>query len=444
MIIQECTAANLGNSGMKSGYNVDSRGRSWGGCTEGSGLLEEGESIGAGNGSEAIYSLRKRGHSFELKEDANHRRNPKRPRWYNQTYVMFLALRLAEGPLPRAVLIPRALELSKILTRELGLPRLFGGKTPKNTASGLLTENRDKMFLSFIDEKTKKMYFTPSFDPGNFEQTLSRYNTWMSELAENVWPVQFGNVRQPSLEKAGVSDIPDTNKVVEAESGGAEETNKGGEETATEKEADNIFIPKTVEDIFEIKPSTIPNAGRGLFAKIYIPPRIILGYYFGVPYPEDEFDYLKGNCRHANEFAHKYRLTVLDATDENGMPFYNHPRIFCPFHFINESIGRQNLAFLEGLDVNQIFCVSTKPIYPGEETFVSYGPDVERSWLDENQANSDSSDPGKNASTETQSPPKSLYQYMLSLRGDVMFNNAKNLQTANGDLSSSQSAVSDE
>lgn len=427
MVAGDCTDEGLRNIGMKGGYLVDSRGRSWGGDMEEQNTLEEDGSTSTRSRSEAGYSLRRKRYGMESKEKGSPKPLPKRPRWYNQTYVMFLTLRLENKPLPRAVLIPRSLELSEILSKRLGLPRLFGGKTPKNTASGLLTENRDKMFISFTDEKTKKIYFAPSFEPGNFEQALSRYNTWMSELIENVWPIQFGNVRQK------VAKQPD-------EDAGDEKLHPAGEGENNDGDG-NVFIPKSVEDIFEVKASTIQNAGRGLFSKIYIPPRVILGYYFGVPYPEDEFDYVKGNRGHSGEFAHKYRLTILDATDENGLPFYNHPRVFCPFHFINESVGRQNLAFIEGLDVNQIFCMSIKPIYPGEETFVSYGPDVERPWLNADRKG-DESTPSGNSPSTSQTPPKPLYDYTLSLYESEGLGDARKRRKNNATLSPSTSTSS--
>ncbi|CAG8634181.1 58_t:CDS:2, partial [Gigaspora rosea] len=49
-------------------------------------------------------------------------------------------------------------------------------------------------------------------------------------------------------------------------------------------------VPKSHNDVVEIRLSTIPNAGNGLFAKCNLPMATLLGFYFGVPTMEDEFD----------------------------------------------------------------------------------------------------------------------------------------------------------
>ena len=79
---------------------------------------------------------------------------------------------------------------------------------------------------------------------------------------------------------------------------------------------------------------------------------------------------------------HKYRKTVLDATDEQGQPFLNHPDITCPFHFMNEDFHKANVQFVEGYSVNQVLCMTFKSVKKGSELFVYYGKDVNRShWL---------------------------------------------------------------
>lgn len=57
-------------------------------------------------------------------------RKPKveRPRWWIQSFLLFLALRQADRPLSRRVLLPRALELDRKIAKQRGLPLLFGGK----------------------------------------------------------------------------------------------------------------------------------------------------------------------------------------------------------------------------------------------------------------------------------------------------------------------------
>ena len=94
---------------------------------------------------------------------------------------------------------------------------------------------------------------------------------------------------------------------------------------------------------------------------------------------EDDFDSLKAHVGKASQYCHRYRNMILDATDDQGMPFINHPKILCPFHFMNEDLDRANVAFVEGYVVNQVLCMATKHIKKGQELFVSYGTDVDRS-----------------------------------------------------------------
>ena len=58
-----------------------------------------------------------------------------RPRWFNQSFLVFMALRQAGTPLPRGELIRRALELDKKIGLERGLPPCFTGKVRMPDAS---------------------------------------------------------------------------------------------------------------------------------------------------------------------------------------------------------------------------------------------------------------------------------------------------------------------
>lgn len=99
---------------------------------------------------------------------------------------------------------------------------------------------------------------------------------------------------------------------------------------------------------------------------------------------EDEFDSLKLNVGVASRYAHHYRRTILDATDDSGYPYSDTPShgVWCPFHYINENTDPKNanLLFLEGVEVNQVLCVIIKDVQAGEEIFVNYGKEVERDW----------------------------------------------------------------
>jgi hypothetical protein len=146
--------------------------------------------------------------------------------------------------------------------------------------------------------------------------------------------------------------------------------------------------PKSLDDIVFVAPSTIPNAGRGLFAARALPSWTPIGFYFGVPMNEDEFDALKDGVGLASHYSIMYRRTVLDATDEDGQPWTDpnalaNGGMYCPFHFMNEDVTRGNVAFIEGSDVNQVICMTTQPVRKGEELFAYYGNEVDRHWTNE-------------------------------------------------------------
>jgi hypothetical protein len=173
---------------------------------------------------------------------------------------------------------------------------------------------------------------------------------------------------------------------------------KGGQPHSAEGDQ-SPDIPKSVDEVVEVRESSIPNAGRGVFAKRRIPKHTIIGFYFGVPLTEDEFDCVKEKIGQASQYAVRvhgkrvqplakltcldmlsqirYRFTVLDATDENGVPF---SETICPFQYINEDNSRVNAAFKEGVQVNQVYVEAVQDIEEGEELFVSYGSEIDR-WV---------------------------------------------------------------
>ncbi|KAJ2164220.1 hypothetical protein GGH15_004043 [Coemansia sp. RSA 562] len=385
-----------------------------------------------------------------------------RPRWYNQMYVMFLALRQSPNHTSsRSNLVREAVALDSRISQDRGLPRAFTGKTPMNSASALLTNNGDRCFVQFRPEGARCFHFRLAFKPGDFASALKAYEEWIRVLVDVDWPVCFGpepsgpepNAPEPNgLEKNGLepnaseTNAPEPNglgneMVVTSDMAGLqpravrEVSNLGtvpdvhldAEETpipdavvsesvpslpesvtpllselalaqntadasiqSAETPLPNADIPKSWHDVVEVRESTIPNAGNGLFAKRDLPAGIPLGFYFGVPMTEDEFDSLKESVGLASHYSIMYRKTVLDATDDAGMP-YTDPDgpLYCPFHFMNEarvdnagSAARFNITFLEGVKVNQIICLTARAIEKGEELFVSYGDEVDRSHWD--------------------------------------------------------------
>ncbi|KAJ2453142.1 hypothetical protein GGF42_003875 [Coemansia sp. RSA 2424] len=390
-----------------------------------------------------------------------------RPRWYNQMYVMFLALRQSPGyTSSRSELVRSAVELDRRISEERGLPRAFTGKTPMNSASALLTNNCDRHFIQFRPSGARCYHFKLAYDPGDFESATRAYNEWLEVLVTKDWPLCFGPDPEPLPLAEPLVQPPTTTTDIIAEGsrpadalvsltsdptlGGAapvdeqqqqtssvpelerqpqpanDEATKEALEAATDPTADNVpppvtnKIPTCWRDIVEVKPSTIPNAGNGLFAVCDLPGGIPLGFYFGVPMTEDEFDSLKEKVGLASHYSIMYRKTVLDATDKDGMP-YTDPDgpLYCPFHFMNEDREgqRYNITFLEGVKVNQIICLTSRAIKCGEELFVSYGDEVDRShWDNEDEAGMSVVDVPDAESNELPSlPPRSWMMRGASL-----------------------------
>ncbi|KAJ1943640.1 hypothetical protein FBU59_002848 [Linderina macrospora] len=344
-----------------------------------------------------------------------------RPRWYNQVYLIFLALRQSpEYTASRGDLVRRAVELDEKISKERNLPRAFTGRTPLNSASAVLTNNWDKHFVQFRPEGARSYHFKLAYLPGDFESALKEYDAWMQVLVEKDWPVCFGpEIPAPAeTSEAGATEASKQDTLVNGDSCDnasaigtaaniaannpvtdlpkadiADDATREAEHRSPTSDSSHIEIPTTTSsisdniprtwrDIVEVKPSTIPHAGNGLFAARDLPGGIPLGFYFGVPMTEDEYDSLKDTVGMASHYSIMYRKTVLDATDTHGMP-YTDPagRLYCPFHFMNEDReGKKcNIAFLEGVKVNQIICLTTRSIKQGEELFVSYGEEVDRS-----------------------------------------------------------------
>ncbi|GJJ70973.1 hypothetical protein EMPS_03323 [Entomortierella parvispora] len=167
------------------------------------------------------------------------------------------------------------------------------------------------------------------------------------------------------------------------------------------EDLDLSSVPTSLSDIVRVDVSTIPNSGNGLFAKIDLPASTPLGFYFGVPMTENEFDSIKDGVGVASHYSIMYRRTVLDATDEKGMP-YSDPngRLYCPFHFMNED-PNGNITFITGAVVNQVICTTNRDIKAGEELFVFYGKEVDRFWQEEGENASSGGDQPKKEKTKS-------------------------------------------
>jgi hypothetical protein len=64
-----------------------------------------------------------------------------------------------------------------------------------------------------------------------------------------------------------------------------------------------LTVPTSINDLFEVKESGVPAAGSGCFARRNIPVHTLVGFYFGVPMTEDEFDSLKDSTGLASSYS---------------------------------------------------------------------------------------------------------------------------------------------
>lgn len=101
------------------------------------------------------------------------------------------------------------------------------------------------------------------------------------------------------------------------------------------KDADSA-IPTSIFDVVEVRESTIANAGRGVFAKRKIPKHTIIGFYFGVPLTEDEFDCMKEKTGQASQYA------VRRSVGQNRLGLTAHPSSLSLTHRVPDSLPFHN------------------------------------------------------------------------------------------------------
>ncbi|KAI8598477.1 hypothetical protein EDD21DRAFT_340987 [Dissophora ornata] len=404
------------------------------------------------------------------------KRSNVKPRWHTQPYMMFLALRsMPNHTAARQELINAAVALDRKFSAEKGLPRVFTGKTPMNSASACLTNNGDKYFIPFKPEGSKSTHFHLAYAPGDFDTAVKEYDGWMEKLIKHDWPLCFGVPKEGALPihvlerreearkdtasqgqddlrddlqdqdskvadklermelkstSSAASSLPTTpattlfqepesistinaNAIPATLAASSSTTSKSVKASTPQPNSEKVdeyrledldlsSVPTSLADVVRVGLSSIPNSGNGLFAKVDLPASTPLGFYFGVPMTENEFDSLKDGLGVASHYSIMYRRTVLDATDENGMP-YSDPngRLYCPFHFMNEDPSG-NITFITGSVVNQVICQTNRDVKAGEELFVFYGKEVDRFWEKE-VSNSDAGGEQKKGRTGSRS-----------------------------------------
>ena len=169
----------------------------------------------------------------------------------------------------------------------------------------------------------KRQHFKLSFEPGNFDQAVELYNEWMDKLIRLDWPILFGTRRDldavpmdKGVVQEGQSFPPDKN----ADDSKAAALFASGDNLENAlpiaPETQNLDIPKSLNAVVQVRPSSviytfyqheqIPGAGNGLFALRDIPKFTYLGFYFGVPMTEDDFDSLKEHVGQASQYSVRF------------------------------------------------------------------------------------------------------------------------------------------
>ena len=197
-----------------------------------------------------------------------------KPRWWNMSLLLYLVLKNAgtNNPLPRNVLIPAAKELHDSMLNERGLPKLYHGKTPDNTFSMILTENKDKLFKRVTLDGNKLQHFTLAFEPGNFKDAVKNYNEWMDLLIKHDWPILFSTHRDANdapMDKGIIQSfdpliesLPQSALVEPLKESTSIESIPIQDTISIDTISNQILIsnqdiPKSLDDIVEIKTSTV-------------------------------------------------------------------------------------------------------------------------------------------------------------------------------------------
>lgn len=324
-----------------------------------------------------------------------------------------------EGAIPIHVLEQQEQARKRALETEAGeteAPTTEGSLTEENNAGNMVTPNNETEYDSKdTTESPGQRKRSPESDYDSDEASRSSKKQKAEETPDQESKVADKLEHldlQATTPKSSTSvpSTPEPSSSSQTAKSTSDEREKVDEYRLEDLDLSNV--PTSLTDIVKVDLSTIPNSGNGLFAKIDLPASTPLGFYFGVPMTENEFDSLKDGVGVASHYSIMYRRTVLDATDENGMP-YSDPkgRLYCPFHFMNEDPSG-NITFITGSVVNQVICTTNRDIKAGEELFVFYGKEVDRFW-EQIQEGSEGGEnkKGGNGRSRTGSPVRKLDEF---------------------------------
>ena len=116
-------------------------------------------------------------------------------------------------------------------------------------------------------------------------------------------------------------------------------------------------------DQYTIATSTIPNAGNGAFANIYLPKKTVLGIYKGKLLTPPQYEALKDDS-YVWEISTRHGPMYIDGKN---------PKVSNWLRYLND-IRNNRLYNVEMYQSRgNVYYRTIKPIKPGQEMFISYG-----------------------------------------------------------------------
>ena len=121
------------------------------------------------------------------------------------------------------------------------------------------------------------------------------------------------------------------------------------------------------DDYIEISKSSIPGAGKGVFATKYIPEGSVMGYYKGRLYTQEEYDKLTNkDYIFELKFANQPHFFI----DASNRKYSNWTR------YVNGAKKKSQKNLINTDTFQQCFNIyfeAKKDIQPGEELIITYG-----------------------------------------------------------------------
>ena len=135
-------------------------------------------------------------------------------------------------------------------------------------------------------------------------------------------------------------------------------------------------------ELVEVRPSHIPGAGDGLFAKVDIPARTYLGFYAGTYVTEAQADAIEGRAADYLFFIPPCANEKVYDSIAGDMEHYVSKVNFGPKTINGQATQLQNVDFDLKCEEPYARLYSTRAIGAGEELLSDYGPEYPYDFMD--------------------------------------------------------------